>query len=92
MRVMGDRLQLHPTSVTNIVDRLQADGWSGAPRTPPTGGPPWWRSPKPGRPCWSKPPKSVTAIDFGLSGLDREEEDQLTELLGRVRQAAGDFA
>ena len=26
MRVMGDRLQLHPTSVTNIVDRLQADG------------------------------------------------------------------
>ena len=26
MRVMGERLQLHPTSVTNIVDRLQADG------------------------------------------------------------------
>src|SRR5215510_11911013 len=26
MRVMGERLQLHPTSVTNIVDRLEADG------------------------------------------------------------------
>ena len=25
MRVMGERLQLHPTSVTNIVDRLEAD-------------------------------------------------------------------
>ncbi|MGH3815927.1 MAG: MarR family winged helix-turn-helix transcriptional regulator, partial [Pseudonocardiaceae bacterium] len=25
MKVMGQRLQLHPTSVTNIVDRLQAD-------------------------------------------------------------------
>src|SRR3954452_9541680 len=26
MRVMGERLQLHPTSVTNIVDRLESDG------------------------------------------------------------------
>src|SRR4051812_3383064 len=26
MRVMGERLQLHPTSVTNIVDRLEKDG------------------------------------------------------------------
>ena len=26
MRMMGERLQLHPTSITNIVDRLEADG------------------------------------------------------------------
>src|SRR5699024_973427 len=25
MRMMGERLQLHPTSITNIVDRLEAD-------------------------------------------------------------------
>jgi hypothetical protein len=35
--------------------------------------------------------KSVTAIDFGLSGLTPDEESQLTTLLGRVRRAAGDF-
>jgi hypothetical protein len=35
--------------------------------------------------------KSVTAIDFGLSGLTADEEAQLTALLGRVRRAAGDF-
>ncbi len=26
MRLMGERLQLHPTSITNIVDRLESDG------------------------------------------------------------------
>ena len=26
MRMMGERLQLHPTSITNIVDRLEAAG------------------------------------------------------------------
>src|SRR3954452_1154411 len=26
MRTMGERLQLHPTSITNIVDRLEASG------------------------------------------------------------------
>ncbi len=35
--------------------------------------------------------KSVTAIDFGLSGLTPDEEAQLTTLLARVRRAAGDF-
>ena len=34
---------------------------------------------------------SVTAIDFGLVGLEPEQQSQLTELLGQVRRAAGDF-
>jgi hypothetical protein len=33
----------------------------------------------------------VTGIDFGLSGLSAEQESQLTELLAKVRRAAGDF-
>ena len=37
MRVMGERLQLHPTSVTNIVDRLQHDGLVRRVPTRPTG-------------------------------------------------------
>ena len=45
MGVMGERLQLHPTSVTNIVDRLQATTWWHGTRTPPTAAPPWSRSP-----------------------------------------------
>ena len=91
MRVMGERLQLHPTSVTNIVDRLQAEGLVQ-------------RSPHPsdrratlveitdtGTALLDKATTAVTAIDFGLTGLDPEEETNLTDLLGKVRRAAGDF-
>jgi hypothetical protein len=38
-----------------------------------------------------KATESVTAIEFGLVGLAPEQEAQLTELLGQVRRAAGDF-
>ena len=34
---------------------------------------------------------SVTSISFGLVGLDPEQEAHLTDLLGQVRRAAGDF-
>lgn len=34
----------------------------------------------------------MTGIDFGLTGLDPAEEEQLTALLRSVRRAAGDFA
>jgi hypothetical protein len=33
----------------------------------------------------------VTAVEFGMAGLDADEKKQLTELLGKVRHAAGDF-
>jgi len=91
MRVMGERLQLHPTSVTNIVDRLQADDLVR-------------RSPHPtdrrttlvqitaaGTARLEDATKSVTDIGFGLAGLTPEQEHDLTELLGRVRRASGDF-
>ena len=83
MRVMGDRLQLHPTSVTNIVDRLQADGLvRRATLVEIT---------DTGTALLEKATDAVTRIRFGLEGLTPEEEAQLTELLGRVRRAAGDF-
>ena len=58
MRVMGDRLQLHPTSVTNIVDRLQADGLVRRTPIPPIAEPPSSRSPRPAPPSWSSATKS----------------------------------
>ena len=91
MRVMGERLQLHPTSVTNIVDRLEADGLVK-------------RTPHPtdrrttlaeitdlGRDQMKAATSAVTAIDFGLRGLTDRQTATLTELLARVRKAAGDF-
>jgi DNA-binding MarR family transcriptional regulator len=91
MRVMGERLQLHPTSVTNIVDRLEADGLVR--RTPhPTDRRTTLVEITPaGSALLKEATESVTDIRFGLAGLTPEEEHQLTDLLSRVRHAAGDF-
>jgi DNA-binding MarR family transcriptional regulator len=91
MRVMGERLQLHPTSVTNIVDRLQADGLVRRMPHPTDRRATLVEITDAGSALREDATKSVTAIDFGLSGLTPEQEQQLTELLGKVRRAAGDF-
>jgi DNA-binding MarR family transcriptional regulator len=91
MRVMGERLQLHPTSVTNIVDRLQADGLVRRIPHPTDRRATLVEITDTGSDLLEKATKSVTAIDFGLTGLSPEQETQLTELLGKVRRAAGDF-
>ena len=91
MNVMGQRLQLHPTSVTNIVDRLQAD------RLVERNGHPTDRRTtmvtitEPGRQRQKTATVAITDIDFGLIGLDDAQTAQLTALLTKVRRAAGDF-
>lgn len=91
MRVMGERLQLHPTSVTNIVDRLEADDLVR--RTPhPTDGRTTLVTITPdGRAKLELATKAVTDIEFGLVGLDVAQQRELTALLTKVRGAAGDF-
>jgi DNA-binding MarR family transcriptional regulator len=92
MRVMGERLQLHPTSVTNIVDRLEADDL--VQRTPhPTDGRTTLVAITPaGLEKLELATKAVTGVDFGLVGLTIAQQRELTALLTRVRGAAGDFA
>jgi len=92
MRVMGDRLQLHPTSVTNIVDRLQADGLVRRIPHPTDRRATLVEITEAGSALQDEATKSVTDIDFGLAGLTDDQQDQLTALLARVRHAAGDFA
>ncbi len=92
MRVMGERLQLHPTSVTNIVDRLESDGL--AKRTPhPTDRRTTLVSiTETGEERTGEATKALTEIEFGLVGLTDRQAKQLTSLLEQVRRAAGDFA
>ncbi len=93
MRVMGERLQLHPDE-RHQHRRPAAGRRPGAPRTPPDGPARhargdhrrWLRA------ALEDATKAVTDVDFGLSGLTPEEETQLTGLLSRVRHAAGDFS
>ncbi len=91
MRLMGERLQLHPTSITNIVDRLEADGL--AQRLPhPTDRRTTLVALTPtGRTRLEVATKSVLKTDFGFVGLDGGELQQLSLLLTKLRKAAGDF-
>jgi DNA-binding MarR family transcriptional regulator len=88
---MGTRLMLHPTSVTNIVDRLERQGL--VTRTPhPTDRRTTLAAITPeGRRVVAKATDAVSATGFGLRGLTPAELDQVTALLRKARIAAGDF-
>jgi len=88
---MGERLMVHPTSVTNIVDRLEADGLVRRVDHPTDRRTTLCEITADGRDLVAKATDAVTAIDFGISGLTERELDQLTKLVGKLRVASGDF-
>lgn len=91
MRVMGERLQLHPTSVTNIVDRLEKDGLVKRVPHPTDRRTTLVEITDQGRTRREQATEAVTAIGFGLNGLTDRQTQQLIELLTKVRKATGDF-
>lgn len=91
MRVMGERLQLHPTSVTNIVDRLEADDLVKRIPHPTDRRTTLVEITDAGRARREAATEAVTSVDFGLQGLTGRQTEQLFELLARVRKATGDF-
>jgi len=91
MKVMGQRLQVHPTSVTNIVDRLQADQLVERNGHPTDRRTTVVTITEAGRQRQKTATAALTDIDFGLIGLDDAHTAQLTALLTQVRRAAGDF-
>lgn len=91
MRLMGERLQLHPTSITNIVDRLEAEGLARRLPHPSDRRTTLVELTDAGRDRLVVATEAVTAANFGLLGLDKQEAAALSVLLTKVRQAAGDF-
>lgn len=91
MRLMGDRLQLHPTSITNIVDRLESDGLAQRLPHPTDRRTTLVALTDEGRSRMQEATASVTAARFAVVGLQDDELDALTTLLTKVRHAAGDF-
>ena len=92
MSLMGQRLQLHPTSITNIVDRLEGAGLVRRVPHPSDKRTTLVEITDAGRARGEEATASVTEVDFGLVGLSDDEVRTLTSLLARVRHAAGDFA
>jgi DNA-binding MarR family transcriptional regulator len=92
MSLMGQRLQLHPTSITNIVDRLEAAELVRRRPHPTDKRTTLVEITEAGRRRGEEATASVTAVDFGLTGLSDDEVTSLTALLAKVRRAAGDFS
>lgn len=92
MGKMGARLMIHPTSVTNLVDRLEEAGLVQRTAHPSDRRTTLAAITPAGRRLVKRATKRVTEVQLGLRGLDERELDQLSALLRKVRLDAGDYA
>lgn len=88
---MGERLQVHPTSVTSIVDRLESDGLVVRRRHPQDGRTVLAEITEAGRAVVEAATADLVGARFALADVPVGELQALSALLRPVRQAAGDF-
>jgi DNA-binding MarR family transcriptional regulator len=91
MSKVGERLMVHPTSATNIVQRLEAAGLVERRPNPSDGRGTLAAITEPGRVVMEAATADLVAAGFGLTMLDDAEREHLFEVLRRVRVAKGDF-
>jgi DNA-binding MarR family transcriptional regulator len=88
---MGQRLQVHPTSVTNVVDRLAAQGLVVRVAHPTDRRTVLAEVTPAGRSLADRATAALTSTGFGLPTLEPDELASLTAVLRKVRRDAGDF-
>jgi DNA-binding MarR family transcriptional regulator len=88
---IGQRLMVHPTSVTNIVQRLEQQGFVDRRPNPRDGRGALAALTEAGRDVMERATKDLTATGWGLDALGEGGEQILFRLLRGVRIAAGDF-
>ncbi|MEU6849195.1 MarR family transcriptional regulator [Actinacidiphila alni] len=91
MSKIGERLMVHPTSVTNTVDRLVAAGLVAKRPNPNDGRGTLATITDKGREIVEAATRDLVAMDFGLGVYDDEECAEIFALLRPLRIAAGDF-
>ncbi len=92
MSKVGERLMIHPTSATNIVQRLAADGLVDRVPNPRDGRGTLARLTDAGRQVMEQATAALHEIEFGLSALDDRQHERLQETLRVIRVDAGDLA
>jgi len=88
---VGERLQVHRTSVTNTIDRLGASGYVRRKPHPEDRRTTLAEITPEGRRVAKRSTAVLNEADFALRGLTRAEIQAVTKLLRQVRAAAGDF-
>lgn len=92
LRVMGDRLMVHPTSVTNTIDRLEAQGMVIRRPNPSDGRGRLAEITPAGRDAVQVATRDLMAAEFGLAGYSEPDREALFTLLRSLRLSAGDFS
>jgi DNA-binding MarR family transcriptional regulator len=88
---MGERLQVHPTSVTSIVDRLEAAGLVVRRRHPEDGRAVLAGITQAGRTVVEAATADLVEARFALGDVPVETLHELSEMLRPLRAEAGDF-
>lgn len=91
MSKIGERLMVHPTSVTNTVDRLVLSGLVGKRPNPNDGRGTLASITAKGREVVEAATRDLMEMDFGLGAYDDEECAEIFAMLRPLRVAAHDF-
>jgi DNA-binding MarR family transcriptional regulator len=89
---MGGRLQVHPTSVTNVIDGLERLGYVQRERHEQDRRTTLARITEDGRDTAEAATKALNEVHFGTGPLRKSELEQLFTLLRTLRAGADDFA
>ncbi len=88
---IGSRLQVHPASVTNVIDRLESKGLVLRLQHPIDMRTTLAAITRSGRVVTKKATEALNALVFRNSGLDDDRLESLVEVVTELRRSAGDF-
>lgn len=91
MSLMGQRLQVHQTSITNAVDRLEKAGLARRETHPTDRRTTLVHLTPAGREVAEKATEALNREVFSRPGLDEADVATLVDVLSRLRRDAGDF-
>ncbi len=91
MGKIGERLQVHPTSVTNAIDRLEAAGYVTRVAHPTDRRTTLAAITEAGRATVELATKDLEAIRYGLDDVAPKTTIGIVGLLAELRHSAGDF-
>ena len=91
MSLIGQRLMVHPTSVTNTIDRLEKQALVVRRPNPRDGRGTLAEITPEVREVMHRATADLMKAEFGLGGYEAGQLDELFELLRGVRVGAGDF-
>ncbi|MGD0069018.1 MAG: MarR family transcriptional regulator [Streptosporangiaceae bacterium] len=89
--VIGERLMVHPTSATNIIDRLERQQLVIRRPNPSDGRGRLAEITEAGRAVVQRATRDLTAAQFGLGGFGDGQLKEIFDLFRELRLAAGDF-